>query len=194
MVINGGICVAWFVMNVWHIVVLKFERTVTRFLFIQCTFLSFVLGYCMCSLKLQSWVSSCMALIFSITSTRNLLFLFVNLMKINKTLLRFHFTPILSCASVVGKLTRLITRGQQMLQNFVYFNKSTKATTLSTLRMLVIQSWKSLMLSCNWNLSFSFYVSFASASPWILSPSTLTSLVCKGIVTLLFPWNDSIDS
>ncbi len=194
MVIGGGMCVAWFVMNAWHIVVLKCENIVTRFLFIQCTFLSFVLGYCMCSLKLRSWVSSCMALIFSITSIRNLLFLFVNLMKRNKRLLHFHLIPVMSCASVVGELARLITRGQQMLQNSIYFNISTKPTTLNTIRMLVIQSLKSLMLSCNWNLSFSFYVSFASASPWILSPSTLTSLVCKGILTLLFPWNNSIDS
>jgi hypothetical protein len=81
-----------------------------------------------------------------------------------------------------------------MLQNSIYFNKSTKPATFNTLKVLVIQFWKSLMLSCNWNLSFSLYVFFTTASRWILSPSTLTSLVCKGILTLLFPWNNSIES
>lgn len=61
-------------------------------------------------------------------------------MKRNKKLLHFHLTLTLSCASVVRELARLITPGQQILENSIYFNKSTKPTTFSILKVLVIQS------------------------------------------------------
>jgi hypothetical protein len=59
--------------------------------------------------------------------------------KKKKKLLHFHLTLVLSCASVVGELAKLITSGQQMLQNSIYFNKSTKPATFNTLKVLVIQ-------------------------------------------------------
>ncbi len=81
----GGSIKAWSFMNAWHIVVFKFNNTLTMLLIVLWTFLSFELKYYSCSLKMWLWnlewcslISSWVTLILSITSTRTLLILLVD--------------------------------------------------------------------------------------------------------------------
>ncbi len=105
-------------MIAWHIIVLKFERIVTKLLLIQFTFFFRAL----CFLKVWLCPASYITLIFSIASTRILLFLFVKLMIREKTLFHFFIIIVLPCLSVVGESRRLTIGGWSLLlgNNFMF--------------------------------------------------------------------------
>jgi len=76
----AGSIMAWSFMNAWHIVVFRFNITLTMLLILLWTFLSFYLKYYICSLKVWLWnleccslISSLVTSILSITSTITLL-------------------------------------------------------------------------------------------------------------------------
>lgn len=145
----GGCMSVWSMMIAWHIVVLRFERVVTKLLLIQFTFFFCVL----CSSKVWLCLASYITLIFSIASTRILLFLFVELMIREKRLFRFFLIIVLPCVSVVGESRRLTIGGWWLLlgNNFVFFwDKSITLGFLSTPGTFGIGwSWESFAFLCD---------------------------------------------
>ncbi len=98
----------WYVMNAWDIVVLKFERTITKLLLIWFTFLSHALRYWRCALKVWLCPTSCVTLIFSIASIRIVSVRKINNRRKNITLFSLNCSvPMCKCCRRIKNIDHM---------------------------------------------------------------------------------------